>query len=347
MSISDTKIEIDLDQVEESSARGHGLDFPRTWLSDRLEWFLGGLGSVVSFIWIALVLIIVGTVAMRHFVGGNTIAIEEAQWHLYAFGFLIGIGYAIIHDSHVRVDVLASHFHPTTRAIIEFLGIVLIILPTVWLVVTYAIPFVQTAFVRAERSASPGGLSNRWLIKAVNIFAFVYIGLAAFSRLLRVTAFLYDRFGGVMLPYGVRMGINVTLLVGIIAVVITPFQQVSTVFAPQDRDIARAIAGAYDLRRVSIGETDCAMRPSLRFGAVSADEPRTAPIVFGWKCTLSGVTFNNADIQARPDETIFGLPLTSGPDASGVIWLESRYNPISGFRVRLELTSDPRLADKS
>ncbi|MEI2421727.1 TRAP transporter small permease subunit, partial [Arthrospira platensis SPKY2] len=127
-----TKIEIDLEQVEESSARGHGLDFPRTWLSDRLESFLNALGAIVSWIWIVLVLIIVVTVAMRHFVGGNTITIEEAQWHLYAFGFLIGIGYAIIHDSHVRVDVLANNFRPTTRAMIEFLCIALIILPMVW-----------------------------------------------------------------------------------------------------------------------------------------------------------------------------------------------------------------------
>ena len=346
MSNGDTKIEIDLEQVEESSARGHGLVFPKTWLSDRLEWFLGGLGSLVSYIWIALVLIIVGTVAMRHFVGGNTIAIEEAQWHLYAFGFLIGIGYAIMHDSHVRVDVLASHLKPTTRAVIEFLGIALIILPTVWLVVTYAIPFVQTSFIRAESSSSPGGLSNRWLIKGVIIFAFVYIGLAALSRLLRVVFFLYKRAGGVLPPSGVRMGLNVTALLAIIAVVILPFQQVSTVFAPQDRDIARAIASAYELRRVNIGESDCAMRPALRLGAVSAEEPRSAPLVFGWQCQISGVTFTNANIQAMPDERIFGLPLEMGPEAEGVVRLESRYNPVTGFRVRLELTTDPRVADQ-
>ncbi|TVQ66413.1 MAG: TRAP transporter small permease subunit [Oceanospirillales bacterium] len=346
MSASETKIEIDLEKVEESSARGHGLDFPRTWLSDRLEWFLGGLGSLVSFIWIALVLIIVGTVAMRHFVGGNTIAIEEAQWHLYAFGFLIGIGYAIIHDSHVRVDVLASNFQPTTRAVIEFLGISLIILPMVWLVVSYAIPFVQTSFVRAERSASPGGLSNRWLIKGVIIFAFVYIGLSALSRLLRVTAFLYSSFGGRELPKNIRMSVNLVLLAAIIWLVALPFQQVSTVFAPQDRDIVRAIAGAYDLRRVSIDQSSCSMRPGLRFGAVSAEEPRSAPLVFGWHCYISGVTFTNANIQAMPDERIFGLPLDKGPEASGVVRFESRYNPITGFRVRLDLTTDPRLADQ-
>ena len=344
MSDITTKIEIDLEQVEESSARGHGLDFPRTWLSDRLESFLNAIGSLVSWLWVILVLIIVATVGMRHFVGGNTITIEEAQWHLYAFGFLIGIGYAIVHDAHVRVDVLANNFRPNTRATIEFLSIALIILPMVWLVVTYAIPFVQTAYVRAERSSSPGGLSNRWLIKGVIIFAFVYIGLAAFARLLRITAFFYDRFGGPLLPPQVRLGINLALLVAIIAVSILPFREVAKVFPPQERAVTRAIASAYGLRSISIGQMDCAMRPSLRFGPVSESEARSAPIVFGWRCQISGVTFSDADKRAKPDERIFGQPLAAGAEASGVVMLASRYNPFTGFRVGLALQSDPRVA---
>ena len=157
LSSTNLKFDVDLDKVEESSARGHVLSFPPTWASARIEAVLNAIGAVVNWIWFALVLIIVGTVAMRYFVGGNTIAIEETQWHLYAFGFLFGIGYAIIHDTHVRVDVVAQGLRPTTRAVIELLGIVLIILPMAWLIVTYAIPFVQQAYNNGERSSSPVG----------------------------------------------------------------------------------------------------------------------------------------------------------------------------------------------
>jgi TRAP-type mannitol/chloroaromatic compound transport system permease small subunit len=57
--------------------------------------------------------------------------------------------------------------------------------------ITYALPFVESSWRRNESSSAPGGLSNRWAIKSVIIIAFGYMGLAAFARLLRVSAFLF------------------------------------------------------------------------------------------------------------------------------------------------------------
>jgi TRAP-type mannitol/chloroaromatic compound transport system permease small subunit len=185
------EITIDIDKVEDASSRAHALDFPQTWLSSRIEWVLNAVGGLVNWLWFGLVLIIVTNVVMRYALGVNYIWIEEVQWHIYAVGFMIGIGYAIMHDGHVRVDVLASTFRPRTRAIIEFLGIALLILPLVYLMITYALPFVESSWRRNESSSAPGGLSNRWAIKSVIIIAFGYMGLAAFARLLRVSAFLF------------------------------------------------------------------------------------------------------------------------------------------------------------
>ncbi|MCC5993527.1 MAG: TRAP transporter small permease subunit, partial [Rhodobacteraceae bacterium] len=117
---------------------------------------------------------------------------EEVQWHMYAVGFMFGIGYALMHDAHVRVDVLAASFRQTTRAWIELFAIVAIILPMSWIIISYGIPFVEASYNRNERSSAPGGLANRWMIKSVIVLAFAYIGLAAFARLLRVCAFLFN-----------------------------------------------------------------------------------------------------------------------------------------------------------
>jgi TRAP-type mannitol/chloroaromatic compound transport system permease small subunit len=113
------------------------------------------------------------------------------QWHLYAIGFMLGLGYAVDLDGHVRVDVVAERFGPRTRAWIEFLGLLLIVFPLVWIIVANAIPFVGRAYALNEVSAAPGGLTHRWLIKSVIVIAFVYLGLAALSRFLRVTAYLF------------------------------------------------------------------------------------------------------------------------------------------------------------
>lgn len=347
MSSTNLKFEVDLDKVEQSASRSHVLSFPATWASARIEVVLNAIGAVVNWIWFSLVLIIVGTVAMRYFVGGNTIAIEETQWHLYAFGFLFGIGYAIIHDTHVRVDVVAQGLRPTTRAVIEALGIMLIILPMAWLVVTYAIPFVQQAYNNGERSSSPGGLSNRWLIKAVIIAAFVYIALAAFARLLRVISFIHAQFGGRPIAGAAGRVLNYGALLVALVIMILPFQQLSQAFPPSARDVGRVVAQQYGMRSTTIAEMSCALRPGLRFGPVTEGEAATAPLVFGYRCEVTGVTASANELGRAPEGAmLFGRPLAEGSEASGIIRLETRYNPFTGLRTPLSVVSDLSAASR-
>lgn len=172
-------------------SRAQRLIFPRTRGSDLIEAFVGSIGGVINWIWAILMVIVVATVAVRYISGGNTIWIEEVQWHLFSIGFMMALGYAILHEAHVRVDVLAAQFRPRVRATIELLLIVLILFPMVYFILLYAIPFVEASYSRGESSSAPGGLGQRWLIKSVIVFAFLNIGLAALARLLRVCAYLF------------------------------------------------------------------------------------------------------------------------------------------------------------
>lgn len=187
------EIKVDLEQVEKASGHGVSLDFPHTRLSNLIEGLIEGIGTVVNWLWAALVVIIVVNVTMRYVLGVNYIWVEEMQWHIYAVGFMLGIGYAVTHDTHVRVDVVAARFRLKTRAWIELAMIVLILAPLVYLIISYAIPFVRASYTRGEISSAVGGLHHRWAIKAVIIVAFSYIGLAALARLLRICAFLFGR----------------------------------------------------------------------------------------------------------------------------------------------------------
>lgn len=187
----DTTVTLDLEAVEKNSARGHALDFPRTRPSDLIEAVLRALGRMADWIWVALIVIIVANVAGRYIFRVNYIWVEEVQWHLFAIGFLIGIGVAVLYDAHVRVDVAANAFPRKVRAWIEFLGILLVLMPLCYIMIAYAIPFVEASWRRGEISSAPGGLHYRWAIKSVIIFAFAVLGLASFARLLRVSSYLF------------------------------------------------------------------------------------------------------------------------------------------------------------
>ncbi len=191
MNQKDTGVDIDLEAVEAAAARGHALDFPRTAVSDALDAIVGAFHVVINWIWVLLIALIVVNVTLRYLIGTNYIALEELQWHLFAVGWMIGLAYAVKLDGHVRVDVIAERFRPRTRAWIELFGIVLFVLPLCYILLTNGWPFVQRSWNINEVSAAPGGLTNRWAIKAVILLAFALLGLAALSRLLRVSAFLF------------------------------------------------------------------------------------------------------------------------------------------------------------
>lgn len=189
--IGEKDLDVDLQAVDAAAARGHALDFPRTLISDFIDAIVGAFHLVINWIWVVLVLLIVINVMLRYLIGTSMIWMEELQWHLYAVGFMIGLAYALKLDGHVRVDVLADRFSHRTRAWIELLGLALLVLPLCGIMLTYAWPFVMRSWQLNEVSAAPGGLPFRWIIKSVILLAFGLLALAALSRLLRVTAFLF------------------------------------------------------------------------------------------------------------------------------------------------------------
>ncbi len=185
------EIKLDLDKVEEAVTHGStAVQYPRTLPSDILEAVVVFFGKAFSWIWVPLVLLVVGNVVLRYVVGTNIIALEELQWHLYAAGFMIGLAFCFIHDGHVRVDVFAEHFQPRTRALIEILGTVLLFLPFCYFILSYAYPFVERSYRMNEISAAPGGLPMRWIIKSFIIYAFALLAMAGLARLIRAFSLL-------------------------------------------------------------------------------------------------------------------------------------------------------------
>jgi len=164
---------------------------PETAFSRRVDAWLLRIGQWVSWLWLALLAVIVANVVMRYVFGQGRIEFEEIQWHLYAAGFLLGLSYTYQADAHIRVDVLHERLSPRTQAWVELYGTLLLLLPFIALVLIAAVPFVWISFQRGEVSPSPGGLPLRWIVKGMLPVGFLLLLLAAASRLTRVWVFLF------------------------------------------------------------------------------------------------------------------------------------------------------------
>ena len=66
------------------------------------EW----IGKGVAWVTLVLVLVIFVDVVMRYAFNTSYVFTQELEWHLFGFIFLIGAGYTMLHDGHVRVDII-------------------------------------------------------------------------------------------------------------------------------------------------------------------------------------------------------------------------------------------------
>lgn len=168
------------------------LELPQTRSSRLIDPLLVRIGDWVSWLWLVLMLIICVNVTLRYLFSEGRVELEELQWHLYSVGFLVGLSYAFQADAHIRIDVLSERLSRRTRAWLELYGLLLGLLPFILLILIYGIPFVIQSFALHEASQSPGGLPHRFIIKAALPLGFMFLLLAAWSRLTRVWCLLFS-----------------------------------------------------------------------------------------------------------------------------------------------------------
>jgi TRAP-type mannitol/chloroaromatic compound transport system permease small subunit len=87
--------------------------------------------------------------------------------------------------------VLYDRWGLKTKAWIEFLGILLLLLPFLGVVIYHMAPYAYESYIADERSQVIAGLTNRWIMKYIVLIAMILLAVAAFSRLLKCSALLF------------------------------------------------------------------------------------------------------------------------------------------------------------
>ena len=148
-----------------------------------IDRFIKIIGSMLCWGAVILILVIITQVVLRYGFRSGLVILEELQWHLYAAGVMFGLSYAQATDSHVRVDIVHMRLSERRQRWIEIFGILFLLLPFCWVVLSNSLDFVADAWRVDERSDAPLGLCCRWGVKAIIPASFTLLILAAFSRL--------------------------------------------------------------------------------------------------------------------------------------------------------------------
>lgn len=151
------------------------------------------VGKGVSWLSFSLVILVVFDVLMRYVFKRSFVAVQEAEWHIFALFFLIGGGYTLLKDSHVRVDIFYQRMSARVQAWINLIGVLFFLLPGCYLVMKTSSKFAWTSWLVREASADPGGLPARYLLKGVVALAFLLIAIQGVSMGLKSLMFLVGK----------------------------------------------------------------------------------------------------------------------------------------------------------
>ncbi len=160
-------------------------------IADRLDTFIDRIGQITGWFALALVLVMSSNVLMRYVFRSGSVAMQELEWHLMAPICMLGLSYAILKDGHVQVDILYGRFPDGLKRIVDFVSAVLVVI-VVAILLKLSIPYVMQSYAMGEKSPDPGGLTHRWILKAMLPLGFSLLLIQSVGAMLRALVPVID-----------------------------------------------------------------------------------------------------------------------------------------------------------
>ena len=154
------------------------IDITSIWFGEIIKWALPLLVLSVAL----------SVFALSLFGLSWTILFESAQY-LHAAVIMLGASATLLMNQHVRVDILQSRLGPTQKALVDFTGFYVGLMPVCLLLIWSSLSFVGFSWQIFEGSAESDGIRGLFFLKTlIPIFAIMLLaqGLAIALRAVMV-----------------------------------------------------------------------------------------------------------------------------------------------------------------
>ena len=147
------------------------------------------VGRAVAWLVLAAVLVSSANAIARYALNLSSNAWLEIQWYLFSAIFLLAAGYALLHNAHVRIDVVSGRLSARARAWIDILGAIFFLMPMALIILYLSWPMFMQSYLGHEMSSDAGGLL-RWPVKILIPAGFALLVLQGLSEIVKRIAFL-------------------------------------------------------------------------------------------------------------------------------------------------------------
>ena len=117
--------------------------------------------------------------AIGHNLSSN--GLIEGQWYLFDLAFLLGLGWTLKRQNHVRVDILQGRWSHKRKIELELIGTLFLLLPFAFGVIAISIEPALHSWNIQEASPDPNGLP-RYFMKAFIPLGFSLLALQGIAE---------------------------------------------------------------------------------------------------------------------------------------------------------------------
>lgn len=150
------------------------------------------IGKIFSWFTLLLIILVCIDVLLRYIFNYSIVAMQELEWHIFAIIFLMGASFTLLENGHVRVDVFYIKFSEKTKAVINIIGTIFLLIPFCVIIIWTSFEFVSISFSINETSPDGGGLPARFIIKSFIPISFFFLLLQGLSLLINSIIFLIE-----------------------------------------------------------------------------------------------------------------------------------------------------------
>jgi TRAP-type mannitol/chloroaromatic compound transport system permease small subunit len=150
-----------------------------------IDQFTDLTGKLIAKLTFVMVLLSFLVVLLRYGFNLGWIAMQESVMYLHGFIFMLGAAYTLKADGHVRVDIFYQLFSVKTKAWVNILGGVFLLLPLCVFIFYISFDYVQMSWYIMEKSPEAGGLPFVYISKSFILLLAVTLSLQGISEILR------------------------------------------------------------------------------------------------------------------------------------------------------------------
>jgi TRAP-type mannitol/chloroaromatic compound transport system permease small subunit len=147
------------------------------------------VGRTVLWLVLVMALVSASNALVRYLFNLSSNAWLELQWYLFAAVFLLCAGYTLLHNEHIRIDVVSSRLSRRVQLWIDIFGTLFFLLPVSISIMALSWPIFVNAWVSNEVSGNAGGLI-RWPARLLVPAGFLLLSLQGVAELIKRVAIL-------------------------------------------------------------------------------------------------------------------------------------------------------------